>query len=327
MLFLIFYSNCAMIPELNPYRYEKIARGPKFALYDGLKKRIAVLDFENHSSFGDQRIGSAFSDMLISQLARSGRFILVERSEMEQILKEQVLGQAGMLTEESAPQVGRLLGAESIITGRILNAGQETGAHKFDDKKKDWGFALKATVGFVHVSYRMISTETGEIIAAGNVSKKEIRPGLAIKTEDFDFDNLFDFDQTVVGIAFHKAVNKIALDIVKSAGKIEWRGKVVQCSGDSIVYFTPGQISGVKINQIFNIYDNPNFTNDAENQIQKPEYLNRPKARVKVIGFIGDKVARARIIMGGYINRGDLVKFVHQSPGLPPERKIMEDKS
>ncbi|UCE08020.1 MAG: hypothetical protein JSW07_08325, partial [bacterium] len=66
-LFLtILISDCALVPELDTYRTDRIARGPEFTPYYGLKRRIAVLDFENLAEFGGTKLGSAVADQLIS---------------------------------------------------------------------------------------------------------------------------------------------------------------------------------------------------------------------------------------------------------------------
>ncbi|OQX87046.1 hypothetical protein B6D60_04815 [candidate division KSB1 bacterium 4484_87] len=300
LILILFLPNCAIIPELNTVRIDKIARGPEFAPYSGIRKRVAVLDFENVSGFGTEKFGSAIADMLVSRLARSGRFILIERSSIQQILREQALGQSGVITEESAPQVGKLLGVETLVMGKIIYAGQQTGGGKIKNDEDKWKFALKATVGFVTISYRMVSVETGEVIFADNVSEKEIRPGIGLQTKDYDFDTMFDFDETVVGIAVQKAINKIALKIASYADAIQWVGTVIQTKNDSIVYFKPGVASGIKRGQIFNVFDaNP--------------LAGRPKARIKATGFIGDKVTRARLVIGSNVARGDRVKLLSVS--------------
>ena len=316
---ILLNSYCAVIPEFDKGRVDRIARGPEFEPYTGIKKRIAVFDFENVSHLGGEKLGSGFSDMLITQLSRSGRFILLERSRLEQILQEQAIGQSGLISEESAAQVGQLLGVEAIITGKINQAGQQTGSHEFD-KKDDWNLALKATVGFVDVSFRMISTTSGEILLANQVQKKEIKPGFGLQTKEVDFSNLYEFDQTVVGVAFRKAANQIASEIVQNIDKVKSYGKVVQTTQDSVVYFTPGSGAGVRVGQIFNVYSATSSLADdsfsASHSISSPQ---RPKARIEVSGFIGDKVSRARVLMGGGIKRGDLVELLKNRQLLTPQ--------
>jgi len=314
LVLTIFILDCALVPELDTYRTDRIARGPEFAPYTGLKRRIAVLDFENYAEFGGKKLGSAVADQIISQLTRSNRYILIERSRIEKIFQEQALGQSGVITEETAPQVGKLLGVESLVLGKILEASQETGKHKIDNEKKKWSLKLKATVGVVHISYRMVDATTGEILLADDVSTTEIKPGFDLKTKDFDLENMFDFDQTVLGIAVRKVVNKIATDIVDHVSTIEWVGKVVQSKADTVIYFTPGRGAGVQLDQLFDVYEKIEIQEEEEIPIDEEFPLNQPKARVRVSGFIGDKVARAKVIQGGRIKRGDLVKLVKHSP-------------
>lgn len=309
-LFLILsILNCALVPELDSYRVDRIAEGPEFTPYFGLKRRVAVLDFENYSNQGGIKLGSLVTDQLVSRLAQSNRFILVERSRIEKIFQEQALGQSGAITEETAPQVGKLLGVESLIFGSIHEARQETGKQKIDNEKKKWSLALKASVGVVRISYKMMNTTTGEILLADDVSSTEIKPGFDLRTKDIDLENMFEFDQTVIGIAVRKAVNRIAQDIAQNVGTIEWVGKVVQSKADTLVYFTPGRGVGVRLEQGFDIFENVEFQ-EEEIVINEDAVSNVPKARVIVTGFIGDKVARARVIWGGGIKRGDVVKLV-----------------
>jgi curli biogenesis system outer membrane secretion channel CsgG len=305
---LILLLDCALIPELDSHRTDEIARGPDFAPYYGLKRRIAILDFENLADFGGQKLGSAIADQLVSHVARSNRYILIERSRIEKILQEQALGQSGTITEETAAQVGKLLGVESLVLGKILDARQETENKKIDNEEKKWSLKLKATVGIVHISYKMVSTTTGEILLADDVSETEIKPGFGLKTKDVDLENMFEFDETVLGIAVRKAVNKIAQDIVDNVSVIEWVGKVVQSRADTLIYFTPGRGAGVKLEQLFDIYGTVDL--EAEELPREDLYeYNQSKASVKVTGFIGDKVARAKVIQGKNIRRGDTVKI------------------
>ena len=312
-----------MVPGLDTYRIDKIVKGPEFSQYYGLKKRIAVLDFENRTDYNSKKMGGAITDLLISQLTKSGRFIILERSKIEQIMREQALGQSGIISEETAAQVGQLLGVESIIMGNLLEASEETDSRKIDNKKNNWGLALKATVGTVQVSYRMVNTTTGEIILADDFSASEIRPGFGLETKKFDFNNMFDFDQTVLGIAVRKVVNKMALQITNNVEKIEWTGKVVQSKADTLIYFTPGRGAGINVGQQFNIFkkrsEAPEDLEIESEILSLPD--NKVKAKIEVSGFIGDKVSRAKVISGENIQRGDIVKHIKGSQNIRKKNK------
>jgi len=320
VLLLILNVNCAFIPRISQMDRDSTNENQVYPPYRGLKKRLAVFDFENRSSLSNPKIGSAMSDMLISQLSRSQRFTLVERSQIERIMQEQALGQTGLIAEQSAAQVGQLLGVESIVVGKILEAKQETGSHKFDNKKDKWNLSLKAVVGYAHISYQLISTSTGEILSANDFFAKELKPGFDLETKDYDVKNTFAFDQTVVGAACRKAVYQIAAEIVKNADSVNWSGKVVQVTADSLVYFKPGISSGLTVGQVLNIFAKPEQVNDEGLVSDLPNQLNRPKARIEVTGFIGDKVTRARLLLGEPATIGDLVKTIGKTDTTRPSQ-------
>lgn len=86
---------------------------------------LAVMDFKNTSEqFSLDRLERNVPEMLKTELSQSGRIIVVERRRLEAILNEQVLGLSGVIDEEQAQKMGKLLGAQYIITGEITLTGR-----------------------------------------------------------------------------------------------------------------------------------------------------------------------------------------------------------
>jgi len=301
-ILLITLFRCSAITELSN---QQLLKAPEFAAYDGLKTTIAVLDFENNTDQGGQKFGSAVADKIVSLLVKSGRFIVIERQRIQEIFQEQALGQSGTITDETAADAGQLLGVQTVVLGNILEVTQERGDHKIDmnedDEDDKWSLALQASVAHVVFSCRMVDTSTGEIVFASNASATDIRPGLGLLTKEFDFIDMFEMDQTILGNAVRKAVNKMAIDIVNHAQQLEWEGKVVQVKEDSLVYIKPGSNAGIRIGDHFQVIGKSTVLDDelAESIV---------KGSVEVVGFIGDQVAKAMILEGAGFTIGDLVK-------------------
>ena len=89
------------------------------------KTRVAVIDFEQkgEQEFRGKQVGEIVAEWLITSLVRTGRFDVVERAQLQKILKEQQLGMTGMINQETAAKVGELLGVKVIITGSIIQIG------------------------------------------------------------------------------------------------------------------------------------------------------------------------------------------------------------
>ncbi len=93
---------------------------------DSSKVTLAVMDFKNNSSiFGYDRLERTIPEMLKTELSHSYEIVVVERSKIESILKEQALAQSGIIENATAQEVGRLAGAEYIITGEINTIGDQ----------------------------------------------------------------------------------------------------------------------------------------------------------------------------------------------------------
>ena len=72
------------------------------------KVRVAVMNFENNSSW--RYWGDAAADELATQLFKTQKFSLVERTQLEAVLAEQNLGQSGRINSAQAAEIGRILG-------------------------------------------------------------------------------------------------------------------------------------------------------------------------------------------------------------------------
>jgi hypothetical protein len=77
-------------------------------------KKIAVFPFDiKGATWGDE-----FADAITHQFFKTGKIDVVEREAIKKVLKEQNLSMTGLVDENQAVKVGKLLGADVIITGR-----------------------------------------------------------------------------------------------------------------------------------------------------------------------------------------------------------------
>lgn len=102
---------------------------PAMGLAQGANKPVvAVLNFDNNSIGKDAAdyngIGKGVADMLITDLASNPGVVIVDRDRIQQVLQEQNLVKAGSIDPETAVQVGKILGAQYMITGGFMSDGR-----------------------------------------------------------------------------------------------------------------------------------------------------------------------------------------------------------
>jgi TolB-like protein len=71
-------------------------------------------------------MGASTSELLGTELGKSGHLVLVERSQLDAILSEQGLGLTGTVDPQSAAKLGHLMGAQILVTGRVFKTGSKT---------------------------------------------------------------------------------------------------------------------------------------------------------------------------------------------------------
>jgi curli biogenesis system outer membrane secretion channel CsgG len=87
------------------------------------KPIIAIFDFKDANSWQSKN-GSIFSSLLMAELIGNDSVGLVEREQIDLIMKERKLNQSGLAGKEYL-QIAALLNADYIITGRIYRDEDE----------------------------------------------------------------------------------------------------------------------------------------------------------------------------------------------------------
>lgn len=84
---------------------------------------VAILDFEASKEVSD--LGSRIADLLAVNLSEQVNLRLVERGRLKEILSEMGLCLTGILDKNTVAQVGKMVGAKILITGRVFTIKDE----------------------------------------------------------------------------------------------------------------------------------------------------------------------------------------------------------
>lgn len=85
---------------------------------------VAILDFDTKDPTNAD-LGKQIAEALTAILSGEPGFTLVERARLQDVLLEQELNLTGLVDTTQAVQVGKLVGARIIITGRAFPLGQK----------------------------------------------------------------------------------------------------------------------------------------------------------------------------------------------------------
>ncbi len=278
-----------------------------------LKKRIAVLTFEDKTSqpysygFMGKDAGDGFSEMLTTALVKTGNYIVIERSQLAQLLQEQNLGAVGVVTPESAAQAGKVIGAELVVFGAVTEFGysqQSTGGNT-----RRLGVGVDNSKATVAVDVRIVDPETSEIIAAEDIRKKKSKKGLNVRLKDIQVGSKNEFDESIVGKATRDAIEGVVALLDNNSHHVKWQAKVVTMNGGD-VFINAGSKVGIEVGHQFAIYRAGEELIDPDTGLN----LGSVESKIGLVEVIDNEVgegkaARCRVVEGSGFQRDDLVRL------------------
>jgi hypothetical protein len=92
-----------------------------FPLYSQEKMRIAVMDLKEDGI--SKQTAKTISNMIRIDLINTDKFAVIERNQIDIILKEQGFQQSGCTDQECGVQIGKLLSAKKIFIGEVAPIG------------------------------------------------------------------------------------------------------------------------------------------------------------------------------------------------------------
>jgi curli biogenesis system outer membrane secretion channel CsgG len=116
-------------------------------------RKVAILPFKAPTEL----IGASVSDMFVTECLRAGRYELVERGQMSQVLSEAELTLAG-LSASKAAEVGNMLGADAVMIGTVDEYGTVANRGR--------------TFPVVGISTRLIDCESGKILWSVDLAER-----------------------------------------------------------------------------------------------------------------------------------------------------------
>ena len=209
----------------------------------GPKRRIGVVEFENKTAYGARRLGTSASDVLVTELVKSERFIVVEREKLSKVMDEQKLGQTGLIDPHTAASVGRILGLNAIVIGSISQFGVKTGGADYLITQS------REQVAESVVDIRLIDVDTGQILYADSgkgVAKRRTGSILGLGTRA-------GYDETLEGESLRAAIVKFVGNIISQVNRKPWSCRIADIDRDTI-YLNAGLASGLKVGTRLRVY-------------------------------------------------------------------------
>jgi len=278
-----------------------------------LKKRVAVVPpsvsgfriIRGNVAWDGRAVAATMADLMTTALVATDRFVVLNRTELDKVVAEQQLGQAGLTSPGTAPKLGKLIGVEYLIVPSVTEAtvnveskGASIAGIRLGKSK------ITVTIGAdIHV----INTTTSEVVAAKHVQHQasDSRTDFAASYQDIAIGSGGTAD-TPIGKAVGPCVDEWIAYAVRELGSDPWRSRVAAVDADGIL-ITGGTDKGLRAGDRFEVLH-------QGDEIRDPDTGQLLGVKSSLVGLaevmsVADKFATCRALASCQpIDRGDILR-------------------
>ena len=238
----LFFTLLSFFTYVHAQRKVEIVEPVKMALPDTgarvIKRKVAIGRFSNETQYAkgifydkeNDPMGKQALDILSAKLAASGKFLLLERSDLTSLLEEANKNQTGLST----------IGADYMIIGSVTEFGRK------NIGKSGTFTNVKTQIVEAAVSIRLVDVATGLIIYSdeGKGSAE-----LTTKTT-MGVGGKADYDATLSDKAISEAIGQLVENIINKCTDKPWRTYFLSYDSDAQL-IAGGASQGIRIGDVF----------------------------------------------------------------------------
>jgi len=237
------------------------------------KRKIAIGRFSNESRYGRgllvdvdlDPLGKQASDVLASQLTRTGRFLVFERPDVAKIEREQ-----------DRVGAGTMVGVDTLILGSVTEFGRST--------EGQTGFLSSTKVQRVRaaVTLRLVEVSTGRVFySADGVGEATTETG-----EVAGFGSRAAYDSTLNERAISAAVGAVLNELVSQLETRPWRTFVLALD-DGMVFIAGGAAQGIETGDLLSVMARGRTVKSPQTGLSI-ELPGTETSKIRVVSLFGD---------------------------------------
>jgi curli biogenesis system outer membrane secretion channel CsgG len=281
------------------------------------KESVAVMKFTVtagaggsywHSASWD--LGKGMAEMMTTALLDSGKFRVLERQQIQDVVGEQDFGDSGRVDPATAAKIGKILGAQYLLYGTVdefeYSKGGEWGGVRVA------GLRVGASQARAHIGMdvRVVDAVTGEILFSTRSTASASRTGFKVGYSGSDFGaNVGAFQKTPLGEATRKAIEEAVGKMPGQFGgaasapaPVTWSGQLVVAEGGTLV-IRAGTKDGLKVGDVLTVYRPKTVTAGGETLVVGEDKIGRIR-----LTSVGASASSAEAVEGQGFKTGDTVK-------------------
>jgi hypothetical protein len=256
----------------------------------GFKRKVAILDFDNNTSYKDEKIGEMVAKKLSDKLETTQRVVTLDKTVVSEMLKREGFKFESLSDPSAMKRARQSLGIQAFALGTVTDVSLlSSKASETSDEEVAFATAK--------VEIRLIDASTGNLLKTfigrspifGTKETGEYSRGKAvIKAIDFGLDDIME-------------------GFLRQLDLLDWTTTIAKVEGENI-YLNAGKLSGIRIGDTLEVFEPGKEIFHPTTNLSLGWTTGKLKGAVKVTDLFGVDAAVGQVVQGAGLGSNDVVK-------------------
>lgn len=256
----------------------------------GFKRKVAILDFENKTTYKDEKIGEAVAKKLTDKLEATQRVVVMDKTVVSEMLTREGVKFETLSDPSVMKRANQSLGIQAFALGTVTDVSILS-SKSSETSEEEVAFATSK------VEVRLIDASTGNLLKTfigrspifGTKETGEYSKSKAVmKAIDFSLDDILD-------------------GFLRQLDLLDWTTTIAKIEGENI-YINAGKLSGLRIGDSLEVYEPGKEIIHPTTQLSLGWTTGQLKGVIKITDLFGVDAAVGKVVQGQGFNSNDVVK-------------------
>jgi len=256
----------------------------------GFKKKVVVLDFENKTTYQEEKIGETAAKRLVDKLEATQRVVTIDQAVLSEMLKKEGFAFENLSEASAMKRAYQSFGIQAFFSG-IVTDMSILSSKASEASEEEVSFATSK------LEIRLIDASTGNLLKtfvgrspifgtkeAGEYSRSKA----VLRAIDFSLEENLE-------------------SLLRQLDYLDWTTSIAKIEGENI-YLNAGKLSGLRIGDTLEIYEPGKEIIHPVTQMSLGWTTGQLKGVVKVTELFGVDAAIAKAVQGSGFDLKDVVK-------------------
>jgi hypothetical protein len=256
----------------------------------GFKRKVGILDFENNTTYKDEKIGEAVAKKLSDKLEATQRVATLDKTVVSEMLNREGFKFENFSDPTVMKRAHQSLGIQAFALGTVTDVSLlSSKASETSDEEVAFATAK--------VEIRLIDASTGNLLKTfigrspifGTKETGDYSRGKAvIKAIDFGLDDILE-------------------GFLRQLDLLDWTTTIARIEGENI-YLNAGKLSGIRIGDTLEVFEPGKEIFHPTTNHSLGWTTGKLKGAIKVADLFGVDAAVGQVVQGAGFSSNDVVK-------------------